>query len=155
VADVNVWDVECEYPGGDPEGYRAGLVRLGPLVGGSMLGATVHELPPGQSVCPYHYHYGEEEWLVVLEGPVVLRTPAGERELGDGETVCFPSGPEGGHKLTNRGEKPVRVLMLSTQGVPSVAVYPDSDKIGVWTGSLEDSLLLRRSARVEYYDGET
>jgi uncharacterized cupin superfamily protein len=152
---VNVWEVECEYPEGDPEGYRAGLARLGPLVGGAMLGATVHELPPGQSNCPYHYHYGEEEWLLVLEGPVVLRTPEGERKLASGETVCFPDGPAGAHKLTNRGQAVARLLLFSTQGVPSVAVYPDSDKIGVWTGNREDSLLTRRAARVGYYDGET
>jgi hypothetical protein len=36
-----------------------------------------------------------------------------------------------------------------------VAVYPDSDKIGVWTGRKEDQLMLRRSdGSVDYYDGE-
>jgi hypothetical protein len=30
------------------------------------------------------------------------------------------------------------VLMLSTMHEPAVAVYPDSDKIGVWPGSKDD-----------------
>jgi uncharacterized cupin superfamily protein len=154
VSEANIWEARCDYSDDDPDGYRAGILRLGPLVGGAMLGATIHELPPGQSTCPYHFHYGEEEWLVVLEGPVLLRSPEGERELAAGETVCFPEGPEGAHKLTNRGDRPVRVLLLSTQGTPSVAVYPDSDKIGVWTGNREDRVLLRRSATVAYYEGE-
>jgi hypothetical protein len=36
-----------------------------------------------------------------------------------------------------------------------VAVYPDSDKIGVWTGNKDDHVIVRRSSNVEYYDGET
>ena len=34
-------------------------------------------LEAGQAVCPYHYEYAEE-WLLVLEGEVVVRTPDGE-----------------------------------------------------------------------------
>ena len=48
----NLFGGDVEYDPDDPEGYRAGFVRLGPLVGGTMLGGTVYELPPGQSICP-------------------------------------------------------------------------------------------------------
>ena len=44
--------------------------------------------------------------------------------------------------------------MLSTLFEPSVAVYPDSDKIGVWPGDERDNIMVRRSSHVEYYDGE-
>jgi hypothetical protein len=46
--------------------------------------------------------------------------------------------------------------MLSTKMNPSVAVYPDSDKIGVWPvlGGGDDHILARRSSKVDYYDGE-
>ena len=30
------------------------------------MGGSLYELPPGQSICPYHYEYPEEEWLVVV-----------------------------------------------------------------------------------------
>ena len=40
---------------------------------------TVYELPPGQSICPYHYELGDEEWLIVLAGRPTLRTPEGEQ----------------------------------------------------------------------------
>jgi hypothetical protein len=37
-----------------------------------------------------------------------------------------------------------------------VAVYPDSDKVGVWPGNDADNLMLRRAdGDVPYYDGET
>ena len=72
---VNIAAPEFTYDADDPEGFRSGMHRLGPMVGGAMVGASVYELPPGQAVCPYHYEYGEEEWLIVLEGAPMLRTP--------------------------------------------------------------------------------
>jgi hypothetical protein len=48
----------------------------------------------------------------------------------------------------------VRVLMLSTKDPVGVAVYPDSDKIGVFPPREEDSRLFRRESGVGYYEGE-
>jgi hypothetical protein len=45
--------------------------------------------------------------------------------------------------------------MLSTLIDPSAAVYPDSDKIGIWPGDSRDNLLVRRESNVDYYDGES
>ena len=45
--------------------------------------------------------------------------------------------------------------MLSTRVLPAVCVYPDSDKIGVFSENPADSrLLFPRSAAVGYYHGE-
>jgi uncharacterized cupin superfamily protein len=84
----------------------------------------------------------------------VLRHPQREQVLERGDVVCFPMGPDGAHQVFNRGEETIRVLMLSTLFEPSVAVYPDSDKIGVWPGDDRDNIMVRRSSHVEYYDGE-
>jgi hypothetical protein len=36
-----------------------------------------------------------------------------------------------------------------------VAVYPDSQKIGVWPGNAEDNVMLHRAdGSVDYWDGE-
>jgi uncharacterized cupin superfamily protein len=83
-----------------------------------MLGATLYELPPQQGIAPYHYEYGNEEWLIVLTGRPSLRYPGGEEELAPGDVVCFPAGPEGGHKVSNQSGETVRVLMMSTQHEP-------------------------------------
>jgi uncharacterized cupin superfamily protein len=152
---VNLNALEPEYDDSDPEGYRAGMSRFGPSIGASRIGASLYELPAGQSICPYHYEYPDEEWLLVLEGRPTLRQPAGESELEPGDVVCFPSGAEGAHKVTNRTEETIKVLMLSTKVEPAVVVYPDSDKIGVWPGDRADHVLVRRSSHVDYYDGET
>jgi hypothetical protein len=45
--------------------------------------------------------------------------------------------------------------MFSSAHEPAVAVYPDSDKIGVWPGRDQDVVMLRRAGgHVDYYDGE-
>jgi uncharacterized cupin superfamily protein len=150
---VNFHDLAPEYDDADPEGYRAGMARFGPSLGASMMGASLYELPPGQSICPYHYEYPDEEWLVVLDGRVTVRHPAGEDELGKGDIVCFQPGPDGAHKVSCLGEETARVLMTSTKVKPAIAVYPDSNKIGIWPGDERDTLMMRREA-LEYYDGE-
>ena len=150
---ANLDQVVPEYDGTDPEGYRSAGVRVGPSIGATQLGASVYELPAGQSICPYHYEYPDEEWLVVLHGRVTVRHPSGEDELAAGDVVCFPSGPEGAHKVTCLGDETARVMMLSTKQRPGVAVYPDSDKIGIWPGDERDVLMMRRD-KLDYWDGE-
>ena len=146
--------VDCGYDGTEPDGYRSGAANVSRAVGGEALAVKVYELPAGESVCPYHYEY-EEEWLLVLGGTVVLRTPDDEEELAYGEMVCFPPGAAGAHKVTNRGEAIARLLMFSSAREPAVAVDPDSDKIGVWPGDRHDNVMLRRAdGNVGYWDGE-
>jgi len=152
---VNLLATQVGYDEGDPDGYNTGYVRIGPMLGSSMVGATIYELPAAQSICPYHYEYGNEEWLIVLVGRPVLRHPEGEDQLEPWDAVCFQVGPAGAHKLVNRTDEPVRLLMLSTKREPSVAVYPDSDKIGVWPGDERDHILVRRESGVEYWDRES
>jgi uncharacterized cupin superfamily protein len=141
-----------EYDDADPDGYRCAVAQVGGSAGGQALTVKAYEIPPGQSLCPYHYEY-EEEWLVMLDGALVLRRPDGEEELVSGDVLCFPPGPEGAHKVTNRSQATTRVLMFSSAREPAFAVYPDSDKIGAWAG--DDEVRLRRAdGSVDYYAGE-
>ena len=151
---LNIAHPTFDYEKGDPAGFRSGMVRLGPLLDAEITGVSVYELPPGEALCPYHYEYGEEEWLIVLEGHPSVRHPEGSERLDPWDVVCFPRGPKGAHRVSNETEEPVRVLMFSNVLLPTATVYPDSDKIGVWTGNREDDLLVRRSSRVDYFDGE-
>ena len=113
----------------------------------------IYDVAPGQRQCPYHYEF-EEEWLLVVDGTLVLRASDGERTLERGDVVCFPAGPAGAHQLINRSESPVRTLMFSSSRVPAVSVYPDSDKIGVWSGDEGNDLVFRRGSAVPWSDGE-
>ena len=152
---VNVEELEYEFEPEDPEGFRAGMKRLGRLVGAQRTGMSLYELPPGQAICPYHYEYGEEEWLVVLEGEPTLRLPQGTRRLRPWDVCAFPVGPDGAHGVRNETDAVVRVLMFSEVRVPAATVYPDSDKIGIWTGNKADNLMAFRSSNVDYFAGET
>jgi len=142
---------EVEYDP-EPAGYRAGYAKVHPEIGAASLFGGLFELPPGEASRPYHYESGEE-WLLVLEGRVSVRHPEGEDELEAGDLVCFPAGPEGAHKLTNLSEQNARVLLVSTRTSPAVAVYPDSDKIGV-IADWGERVFARREAGVDYYDRE-
>jgi len=152
---VNIASPKFEYDPDDPAGFTAGMFRYGPLLGASQQGASVYELPPGQAICPYHYEYAEEEWLIVLEGRPSLRHPEGTDQLEPWDAVCFPPGPEGAHGVRNETEETVRVLMFSTVKHPAATVYPDSDKIAIWTGNKADDLITTRSSGVDYFHGET
>lgn len=110
----NIFDGEFAYDADDPEGFRAGMIRFGPKIGARRLGGSLYELPPGESICPYHYEVGDEEFLIVLEGRPSVRHPGGEAELGPGDAVCFLEGPGGAHKVSNHSGEPARVLMFST-----------------------------------------
>jgi uncharacterized cupin superfamily protein len=151
---INIADPEFTFDPTDPDRFRSGLYRFGKLIGMRKLGASVYELPPGQSICPYHYEYGDEEALLVLEGRPTLRHPGGSEGLAPWDAVAFPEGPEGAHAVTNHTDETVRVLMFSTIGLPGATVYPDSDKIGIWTGNEEDDVMVKRASGVTYFEGE-
>ena len=114
-------------------------------------------MPAGERAYPYHWHLGEEELLVVLEGRPSLRTPDGWRELAQGEVVAFPRGEQGAHQIANRTERTVRFLAFSTNGEPDIVLYPDSGKISAAErrpdgGGIREMFLLEQA--VDYYEGE-
>ena len=86
----------------------------------------------------------------MLEGRPELRTPEGEEELEPGDLVCFPAGPDGAHKVDEPPGEPARIVILSTKNEPAIAVYPDSNKIGVWP----PGKLFRLGDAVDYWEGE-
>jgi uncharacterized cupin superfamily protein len=151
---VNIAAPEFSYDPDDPDGFRSGMFRLGKPLGANKTGVSLYELKPGQAICPYHYEYGEEEWLLVLDGRPTLRHPDGSDVLDPWDVVLFPVGPEGAHGVRNETDSTVRVLMFSDVIHPTVTVYPDSDKIAAWSGNPEDDAMFPRGASVDYFFGE-
>jgi uncharacterized cupin superfamily protein len=86
------------------------------------------EQDPGERSEPYHYVHGREDWFLVLAGAPTLRHAHGEEQLDVGDLVCLPEGPAGARRLLNHGESPVRVLCLSTTGLPFNVHYPESGR---------------------------
>jgi uncharacterized cupin superfamily protein len=148
------FDADQERPG-----FTYRRAKLGAQAGAEQLGASLYEVPPGQSTFPYHAHTANEEMLIVLSGRPELRTPDGWRELEPGEVVAFPTGERGAHQLHNRSTDNARVLVVSTMIAPEVNLYPDSGKLmaatrapGAAGEGFQESY--RREQATDYWQGE-
>ncbi len=138
----------------DREGWRVKGALVGQRVGGELIGATMSEVAPGSRLWPYHTHYLNEEWVIVLRGEPTLRTPEGERMLKEGDVVCFPRGKDGAHQLSNRTDSPIRVLMLSSMLRGEIIEYLDTGKVLAKGVEDEDVMFARPGPTVEYWEGE-
>jgi uncharacterized cupin superfamily protein len=140
-----------------PAGFRARRARIGYELATELIGLSLWELPPGEAAYPYHFHYSDEELLIVLTGRPTLRAPDGRRSLDEGDVVAFPLGEEGAHQLVNDTDETVRFIAVSSHGRPDVVVYPDAGKIGVGE-RLPRGGGLRRFFRADdavgYWEGE-
>lgn len=114
---------------------------------------SVYEVPPGKAAFPYHYHLRNEEVFFILSGNGLLKTPEGERTVTAGDFLYFPNNENGAHKLANTSDRePLVYADFDTRHDPEVAVYPDSDKVGIYGGGIR--MLFRAAEKVDYYDGE-
>jgi uncharacterized cupin superfamily protein len=151
------WDAEQDRP---PFSWRRS--RIGRQAGSGELGASLFELAPGASSFPLHAHHANEELIVVMEGRPTLRTLEGERELDRGEVVACRMGRSGAHRLDNRSEETVRVLIVSTMNAPELSEYPDSGKAlarnyppGGEPPPDQIELIGKPEESVDYFEGET
>jgi uncharacterized cupin superfamily protein len=134
-------DAEMEH-----EGFRIRGAGIDKRIGADLLAGSVYEIDPGKKLWPYHLHHANEEWLVVLRGRPILRTPEGEQELIEGDVACFVRGAAGAH---------VRILMLSTRIAPEILVYPDSDKVITKDAKEDDIFMTRHGEPVDFWEGES
>jgi uncharacterized cupin superfamily protein len=138
----------CEH-----DGYEYCRKKFVPFGSANHTLVSVYEIPPGKAAYPYHYHHKNEETFYILRGEGTLRTPDGEKKVSAGDLLFFPTGPAGAHKLTNCSATE-KLIYLDFDVVHDVdiAVYPDSDKIGIW--GKEINKLYPQCSAVDYYEGE-
>ena len=134
------------------EGWLSNQRRLVPP--GHTLGMSVIELLPGQTQCPYHFHHGNEELLLVLRGRPTLRTPDGERELEPGDAAFFPTGPDGAHQVVNRTDEPARYVVADAKVSPELVEYPDTGKIAAMARATQFWSIHRLDDAVDFFEGE-
>ena len=147
---VNLLDWEVEPYEEGPEGRRFSMRSVGPLVGAERTGMTVYEVAPGNATWPYHFELTDEEWMFVIDGEVVLRTPDGERTMRAGDLACFPIGAAGAHEVRNDSGAVARFALTSYALAPAGgAVYPNSGKVLVYAPGFRHRGLL--GEEVEYW----
>lgn len=94
---------------------------------------SIYEVPSGKSAVPYHYHLRNEEVFYILSGTGLLKTPEGEQTVTAGDFLYFPNNESGAHKITNISEaEPLVYADFDLLHDLEVAIYPDSDKAGIF-----------------------
>lgn len=144
---VNLLDHRVYDHGQMRDGYRWRAGAVGTQLKAERMGATLYDiLADTERTYPYHFHYGTEEWLVVVDGTPTLRMLWGERELRVGDVVCFKPGSEGAHQLRGPGT----VLIFSANRSPDTVEYPDSGKLG----AKPPGSVFRIADAVDFWEGE-
>lgn len=102
---------------------------LGDAGGLSDFGVNLLELPPGAWSSQRHWHSGEDEFVWVLSGEVVLVEDGGETILRGGECATFAKGSGNGHHLINRSSELATVLEVGARSDDDVCTYSDIDML--------------------------
>jgi len=104
--------------------------RLAPAAGLTMLGASHVVLKPGGFSSQRHWHRGQDELLIMLEGEAVLHEDNGEIALVAGDIVAWAAGVENGHRLENRSNSDcVFVAICGGDRDADSGEYPDIDMV--------------------------
>ena len=63
--------LDCELAGRQEiSGFQHRRTSVREALGGELIGCSLYELPPGEQLWPYHFHWNNEEWLIVVSGRV-------------------------------------------------------------------------------------
>jgi uncharacterized cupin superfamily protein len=139
---------------GQPPGREFAEFSLTEPFGAVATGMSIYELAPGNAAWPYHFEATEEEWLIVIDGELTLRTPEGEAVLRTGDVACFQAGSAGAHAVRNHTDAPVLYAMPSTNArFGGASIYPDSDKVAVRAPGFRHRG--RLGDQVDYWEGES
>ena len=102
--------------------------RVGRATGLTHFGASLVRLEPGAWSSQRHWHEGEDELLVMMEGQAVLIEDQGREIVRPGDIVSWPAGSRNGHHLVNDSDAPCRFLVIGA-GEQRGGGYSDIDLI--------------------------
>ena len=104
--------------------------RLGDAVGLDQFGVNLLRLPDGAWSSQRHWHEGEDEFVWVVQGQVVLVEEDGETILNAGDCAGFKAGVPNGHKIKNGSDAPAVLLEVGTRTPGGDGCdYPDIDMV--------------------------
>jgi uncharacterized cupin superfamily protein len=100
---------------------------LGDAAGLTQFGVNLVRLKPGAASSQRHWHENEDEFLLMLEGELVLVENEGETVLRAGDAAGFKAGVPNGHHLVNRTDRDGVFLVVGSRAPVECAHYPDVD----------------------------
>jgi uncharacterized cupin superfamily protein len=107
-------------------------IRVGDAAGLTQFGVNLLRLPPGAWSAQRHWHVGEDEFIHVVSGEVVLVTDAGDEVLRPGDCAGFKAGDKNGHCLQNRSNADATILEIGTRiAGGDTAHYPECDMVAL------------------------
>jgi uncharacterized cupin superfamily protein len=109
--------------------------KLGDAAGLTQFGVNMLRLPPGAWSSQRHWHSGQDEFIYVVAGEVMLVTEGLEERLVAGDAAGFRAGEANGHCLQNRSNAEALVLEIGTRvKAEDQTTYPDIDLISPAAG---------------------
>ena len=102
--------------------------RLSPATGLTDFGVSHVVLKPGAWSSQRHWHDGEDEFVVMLDGEAVLVEDEGRVILGPGDLAVFPKGTGNGHHLCNESDRDC-VFVVFGGGLSTGGGYSDIDML--------------------------
>ena len=100
--------------------------RVGPAAGLVDFGVSHVVLQPGGISSQRHWHEGEDEFVVMLEGDAVLVEEGEETVMRAGDCAAFPKGVANGHHLVNRSDRDCVFIAIGKMAATDCH-YPDID----------------------------
>ena len=130
---VDLSQIEQSNRTGYPAPYNEAVAgrwyrRLAPPTGHADFGVSEVTLQPGAWSSQRHWHDGEDEFLVMLEGEAVLIEDDGRTPMRPGDMAAWPKGVQNGHHLVNESDKPCRFLAFGG-GTNTGGGYSDIDML--------------------------
>jgi uncharacterized cupin superfamily protein len=116
--------------------------HLGEAAGLTQFGVNLVTLQPGAVSSLRHWHSGEDEFIWIVSGELVLVQNGGETVLRAAEAAGFKAGDPDGHHLINRSGAIASFLVIGTRVELDTCSYPDVDLINHTEG--ERSWFTRR-----------
>jgi len=108
---------------------------LGDAAGLTQFGVNLVTMQPGDTSSLRHWHSGEDEFVWIVSGELVLVQDGGETILKPGDAAGFKAGDPDGHHLQNRSGEVASFLAIGTRAERDTCTYSDVDLINHTDGA--------------------
>ncbi len=131
---IDIDAVETEIGSTYPEPYASQMgdrafQALGDAAGLTQFGVNMVTMPPDAISSLRHWHSGEDEFVWVTSGELVLVQDSGETVLRAGNAAGFKAGDPDGHHLQNRSTATASFLAIGTRVQDDTCTYSNVDLI--------------------------